>query len=153
MLFRSRGRDPRALADQMEKLLTSLARTAVADNLLWSLADLDEHELANAAAARSLYDRIPVEYSKSGLRDDARWHGARISRAMGDPEGAVKRLRGLLGTRDVAWLSGSYFSIWAALDAAILGALWLGWHRAQRAMRQRVAWIGQIGRASCRERV
>ena len=40
------------------------------------------------------------------------------------------------------WLSSSYFSIWAALDAAILGALWLGWHRAQRAMRQRVAWIG-----------
>ena len=121
LLGDGRSRDPRALADEMEKLLTSLAKTAVADNLLWSLADLDEHELANAAAARALYDRIPVDYPKSGLRDDARWHGARISRAMGDPEGAVKRLRGLVGTRDVAWISGSYFSIWLDDAQLLLG--------------------------------
>lgn len=121
LLEDGRGRDPRALADQMKKLLAPLAKTAVADNLIWSLADLTEHELADPAAARALYDRIPVDYPKSGLRDDARWHGARISRAMGDPEGAAKRLRGLLGTRDVAWLSGSYFSIWLDDAQLLLG--------------------------------
>lgn len=82
-----RTRDPRALADQLAKLVTSLAESGVADNLVWNLADLTEHELANPAAARALYDRIPVDYPKSGLRDDARWNGARISRAIGDPEG------------------------------------------------------------------
>lgn len=113
-----RTRDPRALADQLANLITSLAESGVADNLVWNLADLTEHELANPAAARALYDRIPVDYPKSGLRDDARWNGARISRAIGDPEGAVKRLRGLLATREVAIGAGSYFSIW--LDDAQL---------------------------------
>jgi tetratricopeptide (TPR) repeat protein len=37
---------------------------------------------------------------------------------MGDPEGAVRRLRGLVGTREVALGTGSYFSIW--LDDAQL---------------------------------
>jgi tetratricopeptide (TPR) repeat protein len=113
-----RGRNARALADQMASLLTSLAETAVADNLVWSLADLTEHELANPAAARALYDRIPLDYPESGLRDDARWHGARISRALGDPKGAIERLRALLKTREVAIGAGSYFSIW--LDDAQL---------------------------------
>jgi tetratricopeptide (TPR) repeat protein len=102
----------------MASVLTALAETDVADNLVWSLADLTEHELANPGAARALYDRIPVDYPNSGLRDDARWNGARISRAMGDPEGAVRRLRGLVGTREVALGTGSYFSIW--LDDAQL---------------------------------
>jgi tetratricopeptide (TPR) repeat protein len=118
LLRDGRTRDPRALADQMAKVLTALAETGVADNLVWSLADLTEHELANPAAARSLYDRIPVDYPKSGLRDDARWNAARISRAIGDPKGAVQRLRGLLATREVALGPGSYFSIW--LDDAQL---------------------------------
>lgn len=113
-----RGRDARALADQLAKLLTSLAETQVADNLIWALADLYEHELANPSGARSLYDRIPVEYPKSGLRDDARWHAARLSRALGDGKGAAERLRGLLATREVAIGAGSYFSIW--LDDAQL---------------------------------
>ncbi|HEY0989680.1 MAG TPA: tetratricopeptide repeat protein, partial [Kofleriaceae bacterium] len=89
-----------------------------ADNLLWSLADLAEHELDNAPAARAYYDRIPVDTPGSGMRDDARWHGARISRALHDPQGAVTRLRALLATREVALLAGSYFSIW--LDDAQL---------------------------------
>ena len=46
-------RDPRALADEIAKLVTPLAETAVADNLVWSLADLTEHELGNPAAARA----------------------------------------------------------------------------------------------------
>jgi tetratricopeptide (TPR) repeat protein len=113
-----RGRDARALADELARLLTALAETAVADNLLWALAELTEHELGNPAAARALYDRIPVDTPASGMRDDARWHAARISRALGDPRGAALRLRGLLATREVALGTGSYFSIW--LDDAQL---------------------------------
>jgi TolA-binding protein len=118
LLTDGRGRDARALADQMARLLTPLAETQVADNLLWSLADLSEHELANPAAALALYDRIPVDTPASGLRDDARWHAARLSRLLGDPEGAAARLRALLATREVALGAGSYFSIW--LDDAQL---------------------------------
>jgi len=113
-----RRRDARALADEMAKLLTPLAETQIADNLLWSLADLSEHELGNLEAARALYDRIPVDTPTSGLRDDARWHAARLSRLLHDPEGAAQRLRALLATREVAFGAGSYFSIW--LDDAQL---------------------------------
>lgn len=113
-----RRRDARALADELGKLLTPLAETQIGDNLLWSLADLTEHELGNALAARAIYDRIPVDYPASGLRDDARWHAARISRLLHDPAGAAARLRALLATREVAFGAGSYFSIW--LDDAQL---------------------------------
>lgn len=118
-----RGRDPRALADQLGKLVTALAQTQVADNLLWNLADLEEHELANPAEARALYDRIPLDYPDSGLRDDARWNAARISRALGDPKGAVARLRALLATREVAIGPGSYFSIWLDDAQLLLGQI------------------------------
>jgi len=113
-----RGRDARALADQLAALLTSLAETQIADNLIWALADLYEHELANPSGARAFYDRIPTEYPTSGMRDDARWHAARISREIKDPKGAAARLRALLATREVALGAGSYFSIW--LDDAQL---------------------------------
>lgn len=118
LLADGRGRDPRALATTLEGLRASLARTGVADNLLWTLADLAEHELADPRRARDLYDAIYRTYPKSGLRDDARWHAARLSRALGDPRGAADRLRGLLATREVALGPGSYFSIW--LDDAQL---------------------------------
>jgi tetratricopeptide (TPR) repeat protein len=113
-----RQRDPRALADQIGKILGPLAETQIADNLVWSLAELDEKELANIEAARALYDRIPADYPKSGLRDDARWHAARLSRVLKDFKGAADRLRGLLATREVAIGPGSYFSVW--LDDAQL---------------------------------
>ncbi len=113
-----RDRDARALAGQIATLLTSLAETEIADNLIWALADLYEHELANPSGARAFYDRIPTEYPKSGLRDDARWHAARLSRELADPKGAALRLRALLATREVALGAGSYFSIW--LDDAQL---------------------------------
>jgi tetratricopeptide (TPR) repeat protein len=118
LLADGRTRDARALADQIAKLLTSLAETGVADNLIWTLAELYEQDLANPSGARALYDRIPNEYPRSGIRDDARWHAARLSRAIGDPRGAAQRLRGLLATREVAFGAGSYFSIW--LDDAQL---------------------------------
>lgn len=113
-----RTRDPRALANELGKLITPLAESKVADNLLWALADLNEKELGNREAARALYDRIPADHPGSGLRDDARWHAARLSRELGDSKGAAERLRGLLATREVALGPGSYFSIW--LDDAQL---------------------------------
>ena len=113
-----RSRNAQALADQLAKILTPLAETEVGDNIVWWLADLTEHELGNNAAARALYDRIPADYPKSGFRDDARWQASRLSKALGDPKGAVERLRALLATREVALGAGSYFSIW--LDDAQL---------------------------------
>ena len=113
-----RHRNAQALADQLGKLLTALAETQIADNLVWSLADLHDKELARPDAARAFYDRIPVDFPKSGLRDDARWHAARLSKQLGDPKGAALRLRALLATREVAMGAGSYFSIW--LDDAQL---------------------------------
>ncbi|HEX4419954.1 MAG TPA: tetratricopeptide repeat protein [Kofleriaceae bacterium] len=123
LLRDGRRRDPRALADEMARLLTSLAETQLADNLLWSLADLHEHELGNLEAARVYYDRIPVDTPASGLRDDARWRGALVSRQLHDPAGAVTRLRGLLATREVAWFTGSYFSVWLDDAQLLLGQI------------------------------
>jgi hypothetical protein len=113
-----RGRDAAGLAGELATLLTPLGGTGVADNLLWGLADLAEHELADVATARAYYDRIPVDHPDSGLRDDARWHAARLSRALDDHAGAATRLVALLRTREVALGAGSYFSIW--LDDAQL---------------------------------
>ena len=118
LLADGRRRDPRALADQLHVLANRLVATEVGDNLFAALADLDEHELANPASARALWDRVPQLFPAGGFRDDARWQAARLSRALGDPHGAVARLRALLGTREVARITGSYFSVW--LDQAQL---------------------------------
>ncbi len=123
LLDDGRKRDAKALAEQMAKLLTPLAETKVADNLLWSLADLTWHELANPLGARALYDRIPVDYPDSGLRDDARWFGAQLSLELHDPKGAVERLRALLATREVSLGAGSYFSIWLDDAQLLLGQI------------------------------
>src|SRR5262249_34031926 len=112
IVARTRSVDARALAARLTQLYPPLDATQVGDNLLWWLADLYEHELADPASALALYDRIPVEYPDSGLRDDARWRGAMVAKARGDYEGAVRRLRGLTATREVALGVGSYFSIW-----------------------------------------
>jgi tetratricopeptide (TPR) repeat protein len=107
-----RGRDARALSAQLSRLVTALATTQVADNLWWALADLAENELTDKAGARAAYDHIPQDHPKSGLRDDARWHAARLSRELGDAKGAVARLKKLLATREVSYIGGSYFSVW-----------------------------------------
>ena len=77
-----------------------------------------ERDLDSSARALALLDRLTAKYKKSGLRDDALWHSARLARAAGDAAGAAKRLRTLLATREVAFGAGSYFSIW--LDDAQL---------------------------------
>lgn len=114
----ARARSVEQLTLQLTNLLTPLAETDIADNLLWALADLAEHEHQDATLARSYYDRIYLDHASSGMRDDARWHAARLSRQLKDGAGAAARLRGLLSTREVAFGTGSYFSIW--LDNAQL---------------------------------
>ena len=118
IVARTRGHDAKALWARLSGLYPQVADTQVADNLMWWLADVSEHELADATTARALYDRLPTEHPTSGLRDDARWRAAALSRSHGDFEGAVRRLRGLLATREVAIGAGSYFSVW--LDDAQL---------------------------------
>jgi TolA-binding protein len=118
-----RKRDARALADQLAKLLTPLAETKVADDLVWWLGDLNEHELGRPDTARALYDRIVVDFPASGLCDDARWRAANLSRALGDPRGAALRLHALLATREVAFGAGSYFSIWLDDSQLLLGQI------------------------------
>ncbi len=118
---RTRRIDARALWARLSELYPALDARDVADNLLWWLAELAEHELADPMAARALYDRIPTDHPTSGLRDDARWRGATLSRAAGDFEGAVTRLRGLLATREVSLGAGSYFSVWLDDGQLLLG--------------------------------
>ncbi|MBP9087513.1 MAG: tetratricopeptide repeat protein [Kofleriaceae bacterium] len=114
----ARVRNVEQLAVQLTELLTSLSETDIADNILWALADIAEHERHDPTLARSHYDRIYLDHPTSGMRDDARWHAARLSRQLGDGTGAATRLRGLLRTREVAFGTGSYFSVW--LDNAQL---------------------------------
>jgi tetratricopeptide (TPR) repeat protein len=113
-----RRRNPGQLYEELGKLVTPLAHTDVADSLLRAMAELAEHELGQPRVALSMLDKIIKDYPRSGLRDDAWWHGARLARALGDAAGAVQRLRALLGTRQVSFMVGSYFSVW--LDDAQL---------------------------------
>lgn len=113
-----RRRNPEQLYEELGKLVTPLAQTGVADNLLWAMAEVAENDLDQPPVALSMLDKIVKDYPGSGLRDDAWWHGARLARSLGDPAGAVARLRALLETRQVAFMVGSYFSVW--LDDAQL---------------------------------
>lgn len=115
---RARADAPRPLWDRLVADYATLRDTDVADNLLWALAELAEHELADPATALELYDRIPGDHPTSGLRDDSRWRAAALATARGDFAGAATRLRALLATREVALGAGSYFSVW--LDDAQL---------------------------------
>ena len=118
LLRDGRARDPDQLYQVMAELDARIGSSEIGDNLLWAMADLAEHEREEPGLARSHLDRLIATHPKSGLVDDSRWHGARLSRALGDPAGAALRLRALLATREVAWGAGSYFSVW--LDDAQL---------------------------------
>ncbi|WP_428269348.1 tetratricopeptide repeat protein [Haliangium sp.] len=118
VLADGRRRAPDELYRALAGLVTPLARTRVADNLLYAMADLAEHDQDDPRAALAMYDKIVTDYATGPLRDDAGWHGARLARQLGDPRGAVARLRALLSTREVALLAGSHFSVW--LDDAQL---------------------------------
>jgi tetratricopeptide (TPR) repeat protein len=118
VLVDGRRRDPRQLYEVLSGLVTPLARTGIADSLLYAMADLAEHDLGEPRAALAMLDKIVASYPESGLRDDAWWHGARLARERGDAPGAARRLRALLDTREVSRIVGSYFSVW--LDDAQL---------------------------------
>lgn len=111
-------RNVEQLYEVLGELLQPLADTAVADNVLYALADLAENEFSDMPSARAQYDKIAIDYPQSTMRDDALWHAARLSRLLGDARGAIDRLRQLLSTREVAFGTGSYFSVW--LDNAQL---------------------------------
>jgi tetratricopeptide (TPR) repeat protein len=113
-----RRRNPEQLYQVLGSLIQPLSGTAVGDNLLYALADLAERDRGDLPAALAFHDKIALEYPRSGLRDDALWHAARLARRLGDARGAVRRLRTLLATREVAVGAGSYFSVW--LDNAQL---------------------------------
>lgn len=112
LLRDGRRRDPRALYRAFAALAERLADTAIADNLLFALADLARNELGEPRTALALYDAIAERWPNGPLFDDALWHGGKLARALGDPRGAVARWRKLLATREVAWFNGSYNSEW-----------------------------------------
>jgi tetratricopeptide (TPR) repeat protein len=118
LLADGRRRNPKQMYDVLAGLLESVDDAEVADQMLYAMADLAEHELASPAVAVQHLDRIAADYPDGGLRDEAWWHGARLARAGGDPRGAADRLRKLLATREVAFGIGSYFSVW--LDDSLL---------------------------------
>lgn len=113
-----RRRNPRQLFDVLGELVEPLAGNDVADNVLFDLAVLAEEDFEQPAIARQYLDVIINDYRDGGLFDESCWHAARLSRAVGDPRGAVTRLQKLLATREVAVGAGSYFSVW--LDDAQL---------------------------------
>ncbi len=113
-----RRRNARQLYQVLAELVDPLAGTDVADNILLAMAQLAEEDFGDDERALAHYDRIISEYKDGGLYDEALWHAARLARALGDPRGAVRRLRTLLATREVSFHVGSYFSVW--LDNAQL---------------------------------
>jgi len=118
VLYDGRRRNPAQLYRVLSELVEPLAGNEVSDNILYDMAQLAEKELDDPKQAMALYDQIIEEYPSGGLHDEALWHAARLARSMGNPRGAVKRLRALLATREVSFHVGSYFSVW--LDDAQL---------------------------------
>jgi tetratricopeptide (TPR) repeat protein len=118
-----RRRNPRQLHGVLVELHRRLGATAAGDNLLFAIAELAGEELGDPLAAIDACDRLAARYPDSPLRDDALWTTARLLRARGDAEGALRRLRALLATRERAFLVGSYHSVHlddAQLEAALV---------------------------------
>lgn len=123
LLQDGRERAPAELRTQLATLLQKLGKTKIADNLLVALAELEEDEFEAPEKALAYYDQVHERFPESGFFDDSLWHGARISRDLGDAPGAVKRLRKLLATREVAFGAGSYFSVWLDDAQLLLGII------------------------------
>jgi len=113
-----RRRNPRQLYKVLWDLFAVTKKTRIGDNVLYTMAQIAEKDFGDRRRALQHYDELAKRYRKSGLYDDALWHGARLARALSDSKGAARRLRKLLATREVARGVGSYFSIW--LDNAQL---------------------------------
>ena len=136
-----RRRNPTQLYSVLGPLVDGLRQTRIADNVWFFLAEIALDELDRPREALSHYDRIPTLSPKSGLTDESYWRGAELALTLGDPAGAVERLRKLLATREVAFGAGSYFSVYldnAQLKVGIvlrdqLGQLAAGSRRIQNA--------------------
>ena len=120
LLDDGRGRDPaRARRPARRSCSPRSPRPSVADNLVWSLADLDRARARQpgrrARALRPDPGRLPGE-RPARRRALERARGCRARSAIRTARST--RLRGLLATREVAIGAGSYFSIW--LDDAQL---------------------------------
>lgn len=91
--------------------------TTVGDNLLFEAALLTQ-DRGDLEGALKLYDRLALEYPKSGLRDDSWRTAAKILRGLGRPQEAIDHLEEFLRTKATARMIGSYNSPYLP-DAAI----------------------------------
>ena len=128
-------RDPRALAARLDALWPTVEKLDLGDNVLYERAELSRTVLEAPAEAIALYDRLARRYPRSGLRDDGIWHAAELSRAQGDADGALKRLRIILESRRDALVTGSYNSVYLDDAEYLTGQIYLDdLHDAQHAI-------------------
>lgn len=106
----ARNRNARELYGVLRDLYVRLAATAVGDNLLWAMARLARDEIHDDVTALADLDRLVLAHKESPFRDDALFESAELARRAADTEGAVRRLRALLATRESSWIIGSYLS-------------------------------------------
>lgn len=112
-----RRHDQAHLLEILLELEPQVPGTTVGDNLLFEAALLTQ-DRGDLEGALKLYDRLPLEYPKSGLRDDSWRTAARILRGLGRPQEAIDHLEAFLSTRATARMIGSYNSPYMP-DAAI----------------------------------
>ena len=114
-----RKRDRERLLAILLELEPQVPASTVGDNILFEAALLHE-DAGRIDQAIELYDRLPVDYPRSGLRDDCWRAAARLLRQTGRPREAITRLEAFLATRATARMIGSYNSPYlpdAAIDA------------------------------------
>jgi tetratricopeptide (TPR) repeat protein len=103
-----RSSDPRQLYKDLAGTFAAETTSPLAPELLFAAADVAEHELKDPRSALARYDDLAANYRDTGLWDDAVMEGARLSRSLGDPEGALTRYRALTSTRVQTYLMGSF---------------------------------------------
>jgi outer membrane protein assembly factor BamD (BamD/ComL family) len=118
-----RRRNPAELIEALERLYGGLARTNLADNILWQEAMVLHEDLHEDARALGALDRLVTIYPQSPTLDEALWLSARLARALGDPEGAIHRLRLLVGTREPPNRIGSYISPYLPKSQMAIGLI------------------------------
>jgi tetratricopeptide (TPR) repeat protein len=100
------GGDP---AGWLKAILPEIAETELDETARYALAGYLEKS-NDLLGARDAYlacaERHP--YPKGALFDDALWHAARLSEALGRPEQAIGHLRAMLAVRETSTTVGSY---------------------------------------------
>lgn len=98
---------------QLDRIYPALHESEQADNLLYERARVMRRN-ARLDEAVAAYELLLTRYPGSGLSDDARWLCAEIRREQGRVDEALNHLRFLIETRDVAWIVGTYDSVWTS---------------------------------------